>query len=74
MSKDKVILVTQNEHKLAELKPIFEEYDVPFETTNLQKYELPNDGIAREEKNDVTRQAIQRIKDYDNLRLGQNNP
>ncbi|NHI83047.1 MAG: RdgB/HAM1 family non-canonical purine NTP pyrophosphatase [Candidatus Thorarchaeota archaeon] len=46
MSKDKVTLVTQNENKIAELAPIFEEYDVPFETTNLQKHEIRSQSVG----------------------------
>jgi len=51
MSKDSIILLTQNKHKLAELTPLFEEYGVPFETTDLEKFEIRShdvEEIARE--------------------------
>jgi len=48
MSKDKLILVTQNEHKIEELTPVFEELGVPFETSGLEKYEVraPSVGMV----------------------------
>jgi XTP/dITP diphosphohydrolase len=45
MSKDSIILVTQNKHKLAELTPLFEDYDLPFETTNLEKFEIRSSSV-----------------------------
>jgi len=45
MSKDSIVLVTQNKHKLAELTPLFEEYDMPFETTTLEKFEIRSDNV-----------------------------
>ena len=45
MSKDSIVLVTQNKHKLAELTPLFEEYSMPFETTNLEKFEIRSDSV-----------------------------
>ena len=43
----KLILVTQNEHKLRELRPLFEEYEVEFETTNLSKLEIRSNDVER---------------------------
>ena len=45
MSKDSLVLVTQNKHKLAELTPLFEEYEMPFETTNLEKFEIRSNDV-----------------------------
>ena len=45
MSKDSVVLVTQNKHKLAELTPLFEEYEMPFETTTLEKFEIRSSNV-----------------------------
>ncbi len=45
MSKDSIVLVTQNKHKLAELTPLFEEYEMPFETTSLEKFEIRSDNV-----------------------------
>ncbi len=45
MLKDSVVLVTQNKHKLAELTPLFAEYNVPFETTDLEKYEIRSHDV-----------------------------
>jgi len=45
MSKDSIVLVTQNKHKLAELTPLFEEYELPFETTSLEKFEIRSDSV-----------------------------
>ena len=45
MSKDSIILVTQNKHKLAELTPLFEEYGIPFETTSLEKFEIRSSNV-----------------------------
>ncbi len=46
MSKDRIILVTQNKHKLAELTPLFEEYKIPFETTDLEKFEIRSHNVV----------------------------
>ncbi|MFX1272421.1 MAG: hypothetical protein ACFFAX_12110, partial [Promethearchaeota archaeon] len=46
MSRDSIVLVTQNEHKIRELTPLFEEYDVPFETTDLAKYEVRSNSVG----------------------------
>ncbi|MGY5871652.1 MAG: RdgB/HAM1 family non-canonical purine NTP pyrophosphatase [Candidatus Thorarchaeota archaeon] len=45
MSRDSIVLVTQNKHKLAELTPLFEEYGLPFETTKLEKLEIRSDDV-----------------------------
>ena len=45
MSKDRLVLVTQNKHKLKELTPLFKKYDVGFDTTSLEKYEIRSDNI-----------------------------
>ncbi len=45
MSKDRIVLLTQNKHKLAELTPLFEEYGVPFETTTLEKFEIRSHNV-----------------------------
>ncbi len=47
MSRGKLILVTQNEHKLRELRPLFEEYEVLFETTSLEKFEIRSNEVER---------------------------
>ncbi|MHA1863946.1 MAG: RdgB/HAM1 family non-canonical purine NTP pyrophosphatase, partial [Candidatus Thorarchaeota archaeon] len=36
---------TQNKHKLAELTPLFEEFDVPFETTTIEKFEIRSHDV-----------------------------
>ncbi|MFW9803966.1 MAG: RdgB/HAM1 family non-canonical purine NTP pyrophosphatase [Candidatus Thorarchaeota archaeon] len=46
MSRDSIVLVTQNEHKIRELTPLFEEYDVPFETNDLPKYEVRSPSVG----------------------------
>lgn len=45
MSRDRLILVTQNQHKLKELSPLFKKYDVDFETTSVEKHEIQSDSI-----------------------------
>lgn len=45
MSKDRVVLVTQNKHKLRELKPLFEEFDVEFDTTSIEKWEVRSNDV-----------------------------
>jgi XTP/dITP diphosphohydrolase len=45
MSRDRLVLVTQNQHKLAELKPLFDEYRVPFDTTGLEKLEIRSKSV-----------------------------
>lgn len=45
MSRDKLVLVTQNKHKLAELRPLFEKFGVSFETTSVEKFEIRADDV-----------------------------
>ncbi|MFW9957753.1 MAG: XTP/dITP diphosphatase [Candidatus Odinarchaeota archaeon] len=45
MSRDRIVLVTQNKHKLAELKPLFDEFNVPFDTTDLEKLEIQSQDV-----------------------------
>jgi XTP/dITP diphosphohydrolase len=45
MSRGKLVFVTQNQHKLKELTPLFERYKVDFETTSIEKYEIRSDNI-----------------------------
>lgn len=45
MSKDRLVLVTQNQHKLKELTPLFMKYNVDFETTSHEKHEIRSDNI-----------------------------
>jgi len=45
MSRDSIVLVTQNKHKLAELTPLFEEYGLPFQTTSLEKFEIRSHDV-----------------------------
>ena len=43
--KARLILVTQNQHKLKELTPLFKKYNVEFDTTTLEKYEIRSESI-----------------------------
>jgi XTP/dITP diphosphohydrolase len=45
MSRDKLVLVTQNPHKLKELTPLFKKYKVEFDTTSLEKHEIRSESI-----------------------------
>ena len=45
MSRDRLVLVTQNQHKLKELTPLFKKYNVEFDTTTLEKYEIRSESI-----------------------------
>jgi len=47
MSKDKLILVTQNEYKLKELTPLFKEYGVELATTTIPKLEIRSNDVER---------------------------
>jgi XTP/dITP diphosphohydrolase len=47
MSRDDLILLTQNKHKLKELTPLFEEYHVPFRTTTIEKTEIRADDVEQ---------------------------
>ncbi len=45
MLRDKLVLMTQNQHKLTELRPLFERFDVSFETTSMEKFEIRADNM-----------------------------
>ncbi len=45
MLRDKLVLMTQNQHKLTELRPLFERFDVSFETTSMEKFEIRADNV-----------------------------
>ena len=45
MSRDRLVLMTQNQHKLTELRPLFERFNVPFETTSVEKFEIRADDV-----------------------------
>ena len=45
MSRDSLVLVTQNQHKLKELRPLFMKYNVEFDTTSLEKHEIRSENI-----------------------------
>ena len=61
MSRAKLVLVTQNQHKLTELKPLFERFNVSFETTSVEKFEIRADNVEA-----VAREAA--ITAYDVLK------
>jgi XTP/dITP diphosphohydrolase len=45
MSRDRIVLITQNKHKIAELKPLFDEFNVPFDTADLEKSEIRSQDV-----------------------------
>lgn len=45
MSKDRLVLVTQNKHKLKELRPLFKKYEIEFDITSIEKIEIRSDNI-----------------------------
>ncbi|MBN2229530.1 MAG: XTP/dITP diphosphatase [Candidatus Thorarchaeota archaeon] len=45
MSKDRIVLVTQNKHKLAEITSLFNEYKISFDTTDLEKLEIRSQNV-----------------------------
>ena len=47
MSKDRLVLVTQNQHKLKELTPLFKKYKIEFDTTTLEKHEIRSESIEK---------------------------
>ncbi|MBY8998928.1 MAG: XTP/dITP diphosphatase [Candidatus Thorarchaeota archaeon] len=53
MSRDRLVLVTQNQHKLKELTPLFKKYDVEFDTTSLEKHEIRSESIE-----EIAREAV----------------
>ncbi len=46
MSGNELILITNNQHKIAELKPVFEEYGLKFTTNPYSKVEIRSDEVA----------------------------
>ncbi len=45
LHKRPLALVTQNEHKLEELRPLFEEYQIKFEPVAIEKFEIRSDTV-----------------------------
>jgi XTP/dITP diphosphohydrolase len=45
MSKKPLVLVTQNEHKITELTPLFKDFGVSFTKTDLEKTEIRSDDV-----------------------------
>ena len=45
MSKGRLVLITQNKHKLKELTPLFKKYNVDFDTTSHEKHEIRSENI-----------------------------
>jgi XTP/dITP diphosphohydrolase len=45
MSKDRLVLITQNKHKLKEITPLFRKYNVDFDTTSHEKHEIRSENI-----------------------------
>jgi XTP/dITP diphosphohydrolase len=45
MSKDRPVLVTQNRHKIVELKPLFQSRGVRFATTSIEKMEIRSERV-----------------------------
>ena len=45
MSKDRLVLLTQNQHKLKELTPLFKKFEVDFETTSIEKHEIRSERV-----------------------------
>ncbi len=60
MSKVKLALMTQNEHKLRELTPLFQQYGVEFEAVALEKLEIRSDSVE-----EIARTAV--LHAYDEL-------
>ncbi|MGD2072456.1 MAG: RdgB/HAM1 family non-canonical purine NTP pyrophosphatase [Candidatus Thorarchaeota archaeon] len=42
-----MVLVTQNRYKIAELQPLFQNFKVTFETTDIEKYEIRSNDVSR---------------------------
>jgi len=53
MSRDRLVLVTQNQHKLKELRPLFKKYNVEFDTTSILKHEIRSESIE-----EIAREAV----------------
>jgi XTP/dITP diphosphohydrolase len=47
MSRVRLVLVTQNKHKLKELRPLFKKYKVEFDTTSIEKYEIRSESVEK---------------------------
>lgn len=45
MSKDRLVIITTNKHKIAELTPLFEEFEVSFDTSDHEKMEVRSDNV-----------------------------
>jgi XTP/dITP diphosphohydrolase len=45
MEEDRLVLVTKNQHKLREITPLFEEYDIKFDTTPIKKWEVRSNDV-----------------------------
>ncbi len=45
MSRDRPVLVTQNRHKLEELRPLFDRYGVLYDTTDVEKIEIRSERV-----------------------------
>ncbi|MGY5851930.1 MAG: RdgB/HAM1 family non-canonical purine NTP pyrophosphatase [Candidatus Thorarchaeota archaeon] len=45
MLSNPVILATQNQHKLAEITPLFSEFGVPYEPASIDKLEVRSDDV-----------------------------
>lgn len=45
MSRDRPVLVTQNMHKIMELKPLFERHNVEFTHTSIEKLEIRSERV-----------------------------
>jgi XTP/dITP diphosphohydrolase len=61
MSRDRLVLVTQNKHKIAELKPLFDEYNVSFDTTDIEKLEIRSQSVEEIALN-AARHAYEALK------------
>ena len=46
MSKDRPVLVTQNPHKLEELRPLFDGFGVRYDTTGVEKLEIRSEHVT----------------------------
>ncbi|MGQ4911382.1 MAG: XTP/dITP diphosphatase [Candidatus Thorarchaeota archaeon] len=45
MSRDRPVLVTQNQHKITELRPLFDKFGVSFDTTDIEKMEIRSEDV-----------------------------
>ena len=44
-NESSLVLVTQNEHKLSELRPLFQEFQIPFSNVSIEKHEVRSDDV-----------------------------